>query len=98
MHFFFAKKKKLKALHINVISITWYGKKKSVLCGHFSKKIITMCLNTVARLALPGPSKKTSKPEYPNDAESSHKKYTHSRPMGQLSWNTNHPGHVYGDQ
>lgn len=43
----FCKKKMLKALHINVISITWYGKKKSVLCGLFSKKIITMCLNTV---------------------------------------------------
>lgn len=61
-------------------------------CKHFASAFAS------ARLALPGPSKKTSKPEYPNDAESSHKKYTHSRPMGQLSWNTNHPGHVYGDQ
>uniref|UniRef100_A0A0E0K004 HhH-GPD domain-containing protein n=1 Tax=Oryza punctata TaxID=4537 RepID=A0A0E0K004_ORYPU len=48
-------------------------------CKHFASAFAS------ARLALPGPSKRTSTPEYPNAAESSHKKYTYSRPVGQLS-------------
>uniref|UniRef100_J3LD02 Uncharacterized protein n=1 Tax=Oryza brachyantha TaxID=4533 RepID=J3LD02_ORYBR len=53
-----------------------------------------------ARLALPGPLERSLvvKPEDPNAAERCHKKYTDSRPIGQLSWNTNHPEHVCGDQ
>ncbi|XP_015689241.1 protein ROS1A-like isoform X2 [Oryza brachyantha] len=63
-------------------------------CKHFASAFAS------ARLALPGPLERSLvvKPEDPNAAERCHKKYTDSRPIGQLSWNTNHPEHVCGDQ
>ncbi|KAF0932071.1 hypothetical protein E2562_007870, partial [Oryza meyeriana var. granulata] len=62
-------------------------------CKHFASAFAS------ARLALPGPLERSLvTPEDPNAAERCHKKYTDSRPVGQLSWNTNHPEHVCGDQ